>query len=95
MEQCGGPLKKNSAPEPYLFRSRPGMPERCPEIQIIPTLARIIWNFPTAVAPRILAQSRRADKRFFRAKTQFDTDSAVIAISAAGVRAPIEMIAET
>jgi adenylate kinase family enzyme len=68
---------------PYLFRSRPGMPERCPEIRIVPTLVRIIWNFPVTVAPRILAESHRGDKRFFRANTQFEIDSAVAAISLA------------
>jgi hypothetical protein len=28
----------------YLFRSRPGLPENCPEIRIVPTLIRIIWQ---------------------------------------------------
>ncbi|MBB6186132.1 AAA family ATPase [Rhodanobacter sp. MP7CTX1] len=68
---------------PYLFSSRPGMPERCPEIRIVPTLVRIIWNFPVTVAPLILAVSHRSDTRFFRAKTQFEIDSAVAAISSA------------
>ena len=39
---------------PYLFRSRPGLPERCPEILIVPRLCRIIWRFPRHVRPRIL-----------------------------------------
>ena len=39
----------------YLFRSRPGLPENCPEISIIPQLLKIIWRFPTAVRPQILA----------------------------------------
>ncbi len=30
----------------YLFNSRPGLPDNCPEIKIIPTLAKIIWQFP-------------------------------------------------
>jgi adenylate kinase family enzyme len=39
----------------YLFRSRPGLPENCPEILIIPKLIKIIWNFPARVRPGILA----------------------------------------
>lgn len=38
----------------FLFRSRPDLPERCPEILIIPELLRIIWNFPKNVRPSIL-----------------------------------------
>ena len=30
----------------YLFSSRPGLPDNCPEIKIILTLAKIIWRFP-------------------------------------------------
>jgi len=40
----------------YLFRSRPGLPSGCPEIRIVPTLARIIWRFPTNVRPALLAE---------------------------------------
>ena len=40
----------------YLFKSRPGLPPGCPEIQILPTLARIIWRFPTQVRPTLLAE---------------------------------------
>ncbi|MCP4159416.1 MAG: hypothetical protein GY760_05050 [Deltaproteobacteria bacterium] len=39
---------------PYLFRSRPGLPENCLEIKIIPRLINIIWNFPKDVKPGIL-----------------------------------------
>lgn len=30
----------------YLFSSRPGLPDNCPEIKVIPTLVKIIWHFP-------------------------------------------------
>ena len=40
----------------YLFRSRPGLPERCPEILIIPRLVKIIWRFPNLVRPKILEE---------------------------------------
>src|SRR5579884_1511206 len=39
----------------YLFRSRPDLPERCPEILIIRELLSIIWNFPAQVRPSIVA----------------------------------------
>lgn len=39
----------------YLFRSRPGLPENCPELLIIPELIRIIWRFRERVRPRILS----------------------------------------
>ena len=38
----------------YLFRSRPGLPENCPEFLIIPRLMKIIWRFPINVRPGIL-----------------------------------------
>ncbi len=39
----------------FLFRSRPGLPEHCPEWRIIPTLYRIIRDFPKNVRHAILA----------------------------------------
>ena len=38
----------------FLFRSRPGLPEHCPEILIMHRLAKIIWQFPRTVRPAIL-----------------------------------------
>lgn len=38
----------------YIFKSRPELPERCPEILIIGNLIKIIWNFPKFVKPNIL-----------------------------------------
>lgn len=43
----------------YLFRSRPGLPDKCPEILIAPRLARLIWRFPTVVRPEIMADLHR------------------------------------
>lgn len=40
----------------YAFRSRPGLPSGCPGILIVPTLASIIWRFPTNVRPALLAE---------------------------------------
>ena len=38
----------------YIFRSRPELPEACPEILILAGLIKIIWNFPTFVKPNII-----------------------------------------
>lgn len=38
----------------YLFKSRPELPENCPEILIIPTLIKIIWLFPKKTRGNIL-----------------------------------------
>ena len=42
---------------PYWFRSRPGLPPKCPEILIIPYLFKIIWQFNREVKPSILSAS--------------------------------------
>jgi adenylate kinase family enzyme len=42
---------------PYLFRSRLGLPEKCPEILIVPRLLKIIWRFPSRVRPAILEEA--------------------------------------
>lgn len=39
----------------YLFHSRPGLPDHCPEILIVPRLVQIIWRFPAKVRPAILS----------------------------------------
>ncbi len=54
--QC---LKRNWR---YLFRSRPGLPNNCPEILIMPTLLKIIWNFPNIVKPVILSEMQNSNK---------------------------------
>ena len=55
----------------YLFRSRPDLPERCPEILIAPTLCRIIWNFPDNIRPQILNE-RTDSQRFFHVRNPVD-----------------------
>jgi adenylate kinase family enzyme len=42
---------------PYLFRSRPGLPSRCPEVLIISRLIKLIWCFPAHVRPKLLEAS--------------------------------------
>jgi len=39
---------------PYMLRSRPELPENCPELKILPQLLKIIWRFPDWVRPHIL-----------------------------------------
>jgi adenylate kinase family enzyme len=46
----------------YLFSSRPGLPDNCPEIKIIPTLAKIIWQFPYMAKPIIVNEMDAQNK---------------------------------
>ncbi|PKF77889.1 topology modulation protein [Vibrio sp. vnigr-6D03] len=46
-------LKRNL---PYLFKSRPELPDNCPEILILPSLIKLIWLFPTR-ARNVILQS--------------------------------------
>jgi len=63
----------------YLFRSRPGLPANCPEILIIPTLLRIIRNFPIRVRPKILEEMATgpAGRRFLHLRTSAEVDEFV------------------
>ena len=56
----------------YLFKSRPGLPEKCPEILIIPKLTRIIWRFPKRVRPNILAEREKREVAFRHVKSGKD-----------------------
>lgn len=42
----------------YLFRSRPELPDHCPEILIIPRLIKIIWQFPNLIGKRLLNEAQ-------------------------------------
>ena len=53
----------------YLFRSRPGLPDDCPELRIIPTLTKIIWRFPTHVRPKIMAHIDEHPETSFRVRS--------------------------
>ena len=41
----------------YKFKTRPGLPENCPEIMIFPTLIKIVFDFPSKVKPIIMSES--------------------------------------
>ena len=77
----------------YLFRSRPGLPERCPEILIIPRLIKIIWGFPTNVRPGILdALADRKGAYIVRDKAALECAVAEISRLATRGRAPQPMV---
>jgi adenylate kinase family enzyme len=60
---------------PYLFRSRPGLPEGCPEIKIIWPLLRIIWKFNGRVRPMILNDfSTQHGKQYFHIRNKDDLE---------------------
>ncbi len=76
---------------PYLFRSRPEFPERCPEILIVPTLLKGIWDFPMHVRPRILEACRSPGKQVIHIRRGGDLSrflSSLRARSAGGQSAP-------
>lgn len=57
----------------YLFRSRPELPENCPEILIIPKLIKIMWNFPKNIRPKILDQiSQQPRTKFWHIQNNYD-----------------------
>ena len=62
-------LKRNVR---YLFSSRPGLPPRCPELLIVPALAKLIWRFPSLVRPQILGRQRTLGPNFLHVRN--DTD---------------------
>ena len=70
----------------YLFRSRPGLPERCPEILIFPRLCQIIWRFPTRVLPQILGDLEASSGQFFRVRNDRERYTA---LSYLGIDEPI------
>ena len=43
----------------FMFRGRPELPPNCPELLIIPYLAKLIWQFPMRVRPQILAKMQK------------------------------------
>ncbi len=56
----------------YLFSSRPGLPDNCPEIKIVPTLVKIIWQFPYASKPKIIKDLKVHGKTAIRISSNDD-----------------------
>ncbi len=54
---------------PYLFSSRPELPDNCPEILILPHLLKIIWRFPKRVKPNILAEKAKRPEHFIHIRS--------------------------
>lgn len=61
----------------YLFRSRPGLPDGCPEILIVPRLCQIIWRFPSNVLPQLLDDVNSRDARFFHVRNTEECQAAL------------------
>ncbi len=60
----------------YLFKSRPGLPENCPEILIIPTLVKNIWLFPSRVRPKIMGEKlKRSPSNFIHIQNMADLEN--------------------
>ena len=65
----------------YLFKSRPELPNNCPEINILPYLIKLIWNFPKDIKPRIIEYGcSKKDGSFIHIKTQQDLENYLIDI---------------
>ncbi|MES2613926.1 MAG: AAA family ATPase [Bdellovibrionota bacterium] len=58
----------------YLFKSRPELPENCPEIKIIRKLIPIVWNFNKLVRPIVLSHLEKNNslKGVYHIKTTED-----------------------
>lgn len=69
---------------PYLFRSRPGLPENCPEIRVVPTLLKIIWRFPIRLRPMILDACISSGKPLIRVRSHRDLDRLLDSMGATG-----------
>jgi adenylate kinase family enzyme len=48
----------------YFRRTRPGLPEPCPDVEIIPRLLRLIYRFPSRAGAEIREESARQPHRF-------------------------------
>ena len=47
---------------PYLFRSRPGLPDNCPEILILPKLIRMIVSYPQTLKLVLMDEAAQSSK---------------------------------
>lgn len=56
----------------YLFKSRPELPPKCPEILILPRLFKLIWAFPTLVRPNILRDINAPEKQSYLIRSPDD-----------------------
>lgn len=71
----------------FLFRSRPELPENCPEIAIIPKLLKIIWQFDGRVRPAILNRmdSPKCEQSYFHVRSVEELQNALSELQATGL----------
>lgn len=60
---------------PYLFSSRPELPDNCPEILVLPQLLKIIWRFPKRVRPTILAEKTKRSEGFIHIRSNLELET--------------------
>ena len=74
---------------PYLLWSRPGLPERCPELLILPHLVRLIWRFPAQTRPAILAalSAEEPARRCIWLRSSAEVQALVSAVAVGGLDA--------
>ena len=57
----------------YLFRSRPELPDNCPEILVFKKLLEIIWRFPKVVGSHLSSEAKVTTRyRFIKSKSDLD-----------------------
>lgn len=78
---------------PYLWRSRPGLPERCPEVLVIRALVKIIMRFDEDVRPTILSDAADPHTRFIHVQSGAQLDRLLVSVGARPVRAVSDALA--
>ena len=58
----------------YLFKSRPELPEHCPEIKVLPQLIKIIWQFSSTSRPRIVGSYDKKKQTFVTLNSNKDIE---------------------
>lgn len=63
----------------YAFKSRPELPDKCPEILIVGKLIKIIWNFPKIVKPTIMhhIKENSRKKKIFYIRNKHELETAI------------------
>lgn len=56
----------------FLFKSRPELPNNCPEIKIIFRLVKIVWRFKSMVRPTIIKHMDCNNPNIYHIKTKND-----------------------
>jgi adenylate kinase family enzyme len=65
----------------YLFKSRPELPDHCPEIKILPKLVKIIWQFSSQARPKIISGHGMKNQTFVILSSNKDIESFLEEIS--------------